>query len=170
MRALLLPYQGSSGSGCYGNVGIRSPLGGWDSASPLPCTQWMLVGDAGSASRRRHLSGQTLGAVGGLWRIQSAVKGAKRRAAATVLRDARGMARGGSEAAAFWTQGRAEDKSGASRQGMCLGTESGAQKVMGTLRFSGDCSVCVCLWPQLVTQAVYLWGQAGSLLRLPAVC
>lgn len=150
-----------SGSGVLWEAGTQHPR------SPAPSGCWWGMP---AAPQGEGISGQTLGAVGGLWRIQSAVKGAKRRAAATVLRDARGMARGGSEAAAFWTQGRAEDKSGASRQGMCLGTESGAQKVMGTLRFSGDCSVCVCLWPQLVTQAAYLWGQAGSLLRLPAVC
>lgn len=63
------------------------------------------MGDAGSASRRRHLSGQMLRARGGMWRIQSAVKGAKRRAAATVWRGARGMARGGNEAAAVWDPG-----------------------------------------------------------------
>lgn len=85
--------------------------------------------------------------------------------------EAQGEWRGeGARLLPFGTQGRAEDKSGASRQGTCLGTEPGARKVTGTLRFSGDCSVCVCIWPQLVTQAGYLWGQAGSLLRLPAVC
>lgn len=68
------------------------------------------------------------------------------------------------------TQGRAEDKSGARRQGTCLGTAPGALKVMDMLRFGDDCGVCVCSWPQLVTQAWYLWGQAGSLLWLPVVC
>lgn len=155
------PYLGSVVRSRYGNAALRPPPRGGRITAPAASPEADGAGTPAAPQGEEGISPALVrqGRLREQWHTEA--KGKLRQQCQEARRKWQGE---GARLVPFGTQGRAEDKRGARRQGMCLGAAPQALKVMDTVSSSG-----VQRWLQGLCTYLATASYTGAVFTEPAV-